>query len=91
MLYNQVVLEEARKSLSHSERLVKDLESQYGLLTITDKFHYRESPQKYRKLYESQRIRFFRLEDEELRQGMGQSDLDGLKIQIGHTNSWVVS
>ena len=65
------LIDEARKELSKSERLIKDLKSQYGLLSITDKFHYGNSTPKLRRLYEDQRIKFFRLEDEELRSSMG--------------------
>ena len=49
---NKELIDELRKQMSKSERFVKDIEAQYGLLSITDKFHYSESPAKMRRLYE---------------------------------------
>ena len=57
--------------MGKSEKYVKDLEIQFGLLGNREKAHYKVKAGKLRSRYEELRVRFFKLEDEQLRHQMG--------------------
>ena len=56
-------LENIRKQLSQTEKLLKDLELAWNLLRANDKQFYRAKVTNFRKRYEESRRRFFNVED----------------------------
>ena len=62
----------ARAELVKTEKYLKDLEIQFGILSGREKDYYKHRMGKLRQEYEAQRVRFFKLEDENLRQCMGE-------------------
>ena len=54
---------EVREELDKSQKLLRDLEVEWGLLPNNEKTHYKGKLNKYRNRYESLRSRFFQFED----------------------------
>ena len=61
--------------LGKSEQYLKDLELLVTLLSVWQKPAARTKVTQLRQRYEGLRVNFFKLEDEQLRQVMGNSDL----------------
>ena len=63
---------------------MKDLETQYATLTNKDKAYYKTKLARARKQYEEHRVRFFKLEDDQMRRHMGEqsySEVQGLLVK----------
>lgn len=80
-------LEQARLKLSQCDRLLKDLDGQWNHLSMREKYHYNGKVQSFRQQYESHRVNFFKLEDDELTLSMGAHELNKLKGNISHSNA----
>ena len=66
--------------------MLKDLDHQWNLLSLKEKYQNKGKLAEFREEYKASRIKFFKLEDEELRLSMGQPDVNKLKGRISHQN-----
>ena len=82
----QDAVAKSRQELAKSERALKNLDSQWNILSFSEKYYYRSKLAQLREQYEKQRISFFKLEDEELRLSMGPAGLESHKERMLSTN-----
>ena len=51
--------------------MLKEIDIQYNLMSLVQKYQHKEKLTSLRQEYEALRIKFFKMEDEELRKSMG--------------------